>query len=163
MYLLEWHIVDGGFGLAEELEGAERESAGIGRNRRIVEDLADGGKVAAVLVLVNWRVLVLVGVRMIVVMMVMVVIMSVGRVGILAADKDAGLAGGDATAVCGLEDEGCAEIERCSGLLEERGRDAGVDKGAEQHVSTEAGEAFEIANAHGCSHLMQMAATSYFA
>jgi hypothetical protein len=33
-------------------------------------------------------------------------------------------------------------------LLEERGRDASVDQGAEQHVSTEPGEAFEIANTH---------------
>jgi hypothetical protein len=35
-------------------------------------------------------------------------------------------------------------------LLEEFGRDAGVEQGAEEHVTAEAGKAFEIANTHGC-------------
>jgi hypothetical protein len=60
-----------------------------------------------------------------------------------------GLARADATAVYGVEDKGCAEVEKGGGLLQERGRDASVDEGAEQHVSTEPGEAFKITNAHG--------------
>ena len=75
--------------------------------------------------------------------------MIVLRVGILAADQHARLARADAAAIYGIKDEGCAEVERRGGLLQERGRDASVDEGAEQHVSTEPGEAFEIANAHG--------------
>jgi hypothetical protein len=48
MYLIEWHIVDGGFRLAEKLESAEREEARIGGERRFVQDFADGRQVAAV-------------------------------------------------------------------------------------------------------------------
>jgi hypothetical protein len=47
MYLIEWHVVDGGFGCPEEFEGAEGERTRIGRQRRLVENLADGGQVAA--------------------------------------------------------------------------------------------------------------------
>jgi hypothetical protein len=77
-----------------------------------------------------------------------VAVMIVRRVGFVAVDKYARLACADAAAIYGIEDEGCAEIEGRGGLLEERGRDAGFDQGAEQHVSTEPGEAFEIANTH---------------
>jgi hypothetical protein len=52
MYLVERQIVDGGFGFAEELEGAEGECAGIGWEWRFVEDLANSRKIAAVLMLV---------------------------------------------------------------------------------------------------------------
>jgi hypothetical protein len=52
MYLVEWQIVDGGFGLAEELEGAKGERTGIGWEWRFVEDFADGWKIPAVLMLV---------------------------------------------------------------------------------------------------------------
>jgi hypothetical protein len=77
-----------------------------------------------------------------------VAVMIVLRVGIIAADQHARFSRTDAAAIYGIEDEGRAEIEGCGGLLEKRGRDAGVDQGTEQHVSTEPGEAFEIANTH---------------
>jgi hypothetical protein len=77
-----------------------------------------------------------------------VAVMIVRRVGILAVDEHACLARADAAAIHGLEDEGCAEIEGHGGLLEERRRDTSVDEGAKQHVSTEPGKAFEIANTH---------------
>jgi hypothetical protein len=35
-------------------------------------------------------------------------------------------------------------------LLEDLGGASGVDQGAEEHVTAEAGKAFEIANTHGC-------------
>jgi hypothetical protein len=35
MYLVEWHIVDGGLGFAQEFEGAECEGTSLGWQRRI--------------------------------------------------------------------------------------------------------------------------------
>ena len=98
-----------------------------------------------------WRVLVIVAMHVLVavrvfVMMVELVFMRMGmivlRVGILAANQHARLARADAAAVYGIKDEGCTEVERGGGLLQEGRRDASVDEGAEQHVSTEPGEAF---------------------
>ena len=77
-----------------------------------------------------------------------VAVMIVLRVGIIAADQHARFSRADAAAIYGVEDEGRAEIEGRGGLLEERGRDASVDQGTEQHVTAEPGKAFEIANAH---------------
>ncbi len=85
----------------------------------------------------------------VIVMMMIVVAMIVRRVGFVAVDQHMGFARADAAAIYGIEREGCAEIERRGGLLEERGGDASIDQGAEQHVSADAGEAFEIADAHG--------------
>ena len=153
MYLIEWHIVDGGLGFAEQLEGAECERASIGGQRRRLQDVANGRQVAAVLMDRRRRGFMVVRMRMIVMMVVIVFMrvgMIVGRVGFVAIDQHASLARADAAAIYGIKGEGCAEVERGGGLLEERGRDAGVDQGAEEHVSAEAGEAFEIANAHGC-------------
>ncbi len=76
--------------------------------------------------------------------------MIVGRVGVLAADQHASFARGDAAAVDGIKDERCAKVECCGGLLKKRRRDTGVDESAEEHVTAEAGKAFEIADTHGC-------------
>ena len=91
-----------------------------------------------------------VGVGMVVrgVVIVVVAVVVVGRVGILAIDENTGFARCDAASIYGIEDEGCAEMEGRGGLLEESGGDAGVDQGAQEHVSAEASEAFEITNAH---------------
>jgi hypothetical protein len=78
-----------------------------------------------------------------------VVIVIVRCVGFVTVDQHARFAGADAAAVYRIEDEDCAEIEGRGRLLKERNGDAGVDQGAEEHVTAEAGEAFEIANAHG--------------
>ena len=64
-------------------------------------------------------------VRMIVrVMMLMIVWMRMGMflwcVSVMAFDQHARLARADAAAIYGFNDEGCAEVEGCSGLLEER-------------------------------------------
>jgi hypothetical protein len=150
--------------VAEEFEGADRKGASIGRQWRGLQDGADSWQVAAVLmrmtrgVFAIVRMFVIMRVRMTVIMIVRVgmvvrrvgilAVVIVGRVGFLTADEDAGLACADAAAIYGFKGEGCAEIEGGGGLLEERGRDACVDDGAEEHVSAEAGEAFEIANAH---------------
>ncbi len=150
MYLIQWHIVDGGFGFAEELEGAECEVASLRRQWRRLQNGANGGQVAAVAMDRIQRGFMVVRMRMIV--MMMVVIMRVGmiarRVGFVAVDPHMSFARADAAAVYRIEGEGCAEIERGSGLLKKFRRDAGVDQGAEEHVTAEAGEAFEIANAH---------------
>jgi hypothetical protein len=172
MYLVEWRIVDGGLSLAEELKGAKGERARIDCERRFAQDLADGWQIAPMRMGVAVRVFVIV--RVSVIMMIVIVIMRMGmivrgigfvavmtvqpvgvvaamivlRVGIIAADQHACFSRADAAAIYRVEYEGCAEIEGRGGLLEERGRDAGVDQGAEQHVSTEPGKAFEIANTH---------------
>jgi hypothetical protein len=87
-----------------------------------------------------------------IIMMVIVIVtvrMIVRHVGLVAIHQHAHFSRADAASVNGIKDESRAEAEGRGGLLEERGRDASVDEGAEQHVSTEPGEAFEIANAHG--------------
>jgi hypothetical protein len=99
-------------------------------------------------VFVVMRMLVIMRVRVMMVLVVLVMRVLVRCVGVMAADEYAGLARGDAAAVYGIKDKGCAEVERRGGLLKQCRRDAGVDQGAEQHVSAEAGEAFEITNAH---------------
>jgi hypothetical protein len=91
--------------------------------------------------------------RMIVMMLVIVIMlmgMIMGRIGFAAVDQHMGFARADATAVYRIKGEGCAEVERGGGLLEQFGSDAGGDQGAEEHITAEAGKAFEIANAHGC-------------
>ena len=114
MDLVEGDIVDGGFGLAEEFEGTEREGACLGRERRSVEDLANGRQVTAVLVrmLLLVPVRLLVRVRMIVrvgmVVRGVMAVVIVGCLGIVAIDEHACLAGCDAAAIYRIEDEGCA-------------------------------------------------------
>jgi hypothetical protein len=44
--------------------------------------------------------------------------------------------------------EACADVEGGCGLFEKGNGDAGVDKCAEEHVATDAGEAVEIADTH---------------
>jgi hypothetical protein len=105
MYLVEWHIMDGGFGLTEELEGAKGKRAGLGCERRFVENLADSRQIAAVRMCMAWRVIVWVFVMMIV-GVIMRMGMIVRRVGILAADQHARLARADAAAVYRIKDEG---------------------------------------------------------
>jgi hypothetical protein len=151
VHLIERDIVDGGFRLAQEFEGTERKCARIGWQRRVVQDFADHRQGTAVLVRRTRRVFVVM--RVFVIMMMVIVIMTirmiVRRVRVVAIHEHARFSRADATSIYGIKDKGCAEVERRGGLLEERGRDASVDEGAEQHVSTEPGEAFEIANAHG--------------
>jgi hypothetical protein len=152
MYLIEWHVVDGCFGLAKELKGAECERAGIGRQRRSIQNGADGGQGAAVPMLV----IVLVIDRMVVaVMMVFMTLLRrlgiiVGRIGVLSVDQHAGFLRGDTAAIDGLEDEGRAKVERGGRVLKEFRRNTSVNQSTEEHVSTKAGKTFEIANAHGC-------------
>ena len=91
---------------------------------------------------------VIVQVRMI--MMIVRIGMTVGGIGFLSIDEYTSFARGDVAAVDGIKDERCAKIECCSGLLEKRRRNTGIDESAEKHVSAEAGKAFEIADTHGC-------------
>ena len=76
------------------------------------------------------------------------------RVGVAAVHQHARLASGDAAAVRDLKDQLGAQAESGGGLLQQIGRDAGVNQRAQQHVSADAGKTFEIANAHVFS-LMQ--------
>jgi hypothetical protein len=76
--------------------------------------------------------------------------MIVSRIRVLSIHQHAGFLRRDAAAIYGLEDKGCAEVERGGGLLQEFRRGAGADERAQEHVSAETGKAFEMANAHGC-------------
>jgi hypothetical protein len=151
VHLIERNIVDGGLCLAQEFEGPERKCARIGWQRRLVQDFADHRQGTAVLVRRTRRVFVVMRVFVIMMMVIVIMIarMIVRRVGVVAIHQHARFSRADAASVYGIKDECCAEAEGRGGLLEERGRDASVDQGAEEHVSTEPGEAFEIANAHG--------------
>jgi hypothetical protein len=142
MHLINGNIVDGGFGLAEKLEGAKGERASLGWERGVVKDFADGRQVVAVLmgmarrVLVVVRMFVIMGMRVIMIMRVgmvvrgVVVVVIAGRIGFVTIDEHASFARCDAAAVYGIEDESRGEIEGRGGLLEERGGDAGVNQGA---------------------------------
>jgi hypothetical protein len=90
---------------------------------------------------------VIVQVRMI--MMIVRIGMTVGGIGFLSIDEYTSFARGDAAAVDGIKDERCAEVECRGGLIKKRWRDTGVNESAEQHVTAEAGKAFEIADTHG--------------
>src|SRR6476646_9965851 len=96
---------------------------------------------------------VLVIVRM---LMLMIVWMRMGMflwcVSVMAFDQHARFARAAAAAIYGFKDESCTEVEGCGRFLEQRGGDAGGGQGAEQHVTAQTGEAFEIADTHGCSH-----------
>lgn len=83
--------------------------------------------------------------------------MAVGGVGVgfgvwglgsrvLGEDVDFGA--GDAAADYFAGFEAGADVEGSGGLFEKRNGDAGVDKRAEEHVATDAGEAVEIADTH---------------
>jgi hypothetical protein len=151
VHLIERDIVDSGLRLAQEFEGTERKCTRIGWQRPLVQNFANHRQGTAVLVRMTRRVFVVM--RMFVIMMMVIVIMIVRmivrRVRVVAIHQHARFARADAASIYGIEDECSAEAEGRGGLLEERGRDASIDEGTEQHVSTEAGEAFEIANAHG--------------
>jgi len=67
----------------------------------------------------------------------------------LAVFEDVDFGGGDSAAVDLLDGEGCAEIECGGGFMEDLRVDSCVEECAEEHVSTDAGEAIEIGDAHG--------------
>ncbi len=69
--------------------------------------------------------------------------------GQLCAFVDLNFCGGDSAAVDFFYLEGGVEIEGGGGLVEDGGIEAGVDEGSEKHVTTDAGEAVEVGDAHG--------------
>jgi hypothetical protein len=102
----------------------------------MVQDVADGRQIAAVLMCVM------------VATLVMVIMMRIGRIGFMAVDRHSRFLRADAAAIYRFKGERRAEIEGRGGFGEERGRDAGIDQGAEEHIAADAGEAFEIADTH---------------
>ena len=69
--------------------------------------------------------------------------------GELCSFVDVNLCGGDSAAVNFFYLEGGIEIQGGGGLVKDCGIEAGVDEGSEEHVTTDAGEAVEIGDAHG--------------
>ena len=62
---------------------------------------------------------------------------------------DVDLGGGDSAAVYFFDLEGCVEVQRGYGFVEDVGVDSGVEEGSEEHVATDAGEAVEVSDTHG--------------
>ena len=56
---------------------------------------------------------------------------------------------GDAAAVYLFDLEGGSEVEGGGGIVEDLRVEAGVEEGSEEHVTTDAGEAVEVGDAHG--------------
>ena len=75
--------------------------------------------------------------------------MDVGFFGEVCAFVDVNFCGGDSAAVDLFYLEGGVEIQGGGGLVEDGGIEAGVDEGSEEHVTTDAGEAVEVGDAHG--------------
>src|SRR5882757_1051993 len=75
--------------------------------------------------------------------------MCVGFFGEFCAFVDVNFCAGDSAAIDLFYLEAGVEIEGEGGLVEDRGIEAGVDEGSEEHVTTDAGEAVEVGDAHG--------------
>jgi hypothetical protein len=67
----------------------------------------------------------------------------------VVAFEDVDLGGGDAAAVDGFDAEAGVEVEGGDGVVKDFSGNAGVEESAEKHVSSDAGEAIEISEAHG--------------
>ena len=61
---------------------------------------------------------------------------------------DVNFCGGDSAAVDFFYLQGGVEVQRGYGFVEDFGIEARVDDGSEKHVTTDAGEAVEIGEAH---------------
>ena len=75
--------------------------------------------------------------------------MDGGRFGEVFAFVDVNFCGGDSAAVDLFYLEGGVEIEGGGCLVEDGGIEAGIDEGAEKHVTTDTGKAVEVSDAHG--------------
>src|ERR1700755_2371337 len=71
------------------------------------------------------------------------------RLGEFCAFVDVDFGGGDAAAVDLFGFEGRVDVESGYGFVEDLRVDSGVEEGSEKHLTTDAGEAVEIGDAHG--------------
>jgi hypothetical protein len=69
--------------------------------------------------------------------------------GWVAGFEDVDLGAGDAAAVDGFDAETGVEVEGSYGVVKDFSGNASVEESAEKHVSSDAGEAVEIGDAHG--------------
>jgi hypothetical protein len=67
---------------------------------------------------------------------------------VFRAGKDVDLGSGEAAADDLVLFEPGTDIEQCRGVLQDGKRHTSIDKGAQEHVAADAGEAFEISNSH---------------
>lgn len=67
----------------------------------------------------------------------------------IVLDDDIDLGSGESAAADFAHLETCADVQCRSGLFEQGKGHARVDKGAEQHVAADAGEALQISDSHG--------------
>ena len=74
---------------------------------------------------------------------------GMGGFGQLAVFEDLDFGAGDAAAVDFFDFEGRAQVEGGGGVVEDLRVEAGVEEGSEEHVTTDAGEAVEVCDAHG--------------
>jgi hypothetical protein len=79
------------------------------------------------------------------------VVVFVSLFGEVVAFEDVDLGAGDAAAVDGFDAERGVEVEGSYGVVKDFSGNAGVEESAEKHVSSDAGEAVEIGDAHGFS------------
>jgi hypothetical protein len=63
--------------------------------------------------------------------------------------QDVDFDGPDAAAVHVMDVKLGSDVEGLRGLLQKFGGNSGVDQGSEEHVSADAGKAFEISDTHG--------------
>jgi hypothetical protein len=87
-----------------------------------------------------------VGVRMI--LMLVVVMLMTGRFGELSIFQDIDLGGADAAAVHVMDVQLGSYVKGFGRLLQEFGGDSGVEERSEEHVSADAGKAFEVSDTH---------------
>jgi hypothetical protein len=100
-------------------------------------------------VFVGVRVLVAVGFGVgVLVGMVVVVMVMAGGFGELSVFQDIDLGGADAAAVYMMKVQLGSYIQGFGRLLQKFGGDSGVEERSQEHVSADAGEAFEISDTH---------------
>jgi len=63
--------------------------------------------------------------------------------------EDVDFGAGDAAAIDFFDREGGSEVEGGGGVVKDLRIEAGVEEGSEEHVTTDAGEAVEVGDAHG--------------
>ena len=117
-------------------------------------DLLPGASVYVrmlVIVFVAMVVFMLVAVIMIVRvrMVVPVIVMIVRGFGGLAVFEYVDLGGADAAAVYVVNVQLGPYVEGFGGLLQKAGGDSGIEERSQEHVSADAGKAFEISDTHG--------------
>lgn len=149
--LVDRNVVNLRFGVAEQIEGAERGELDGLCQRGGLDEGADGAERAAVYVGMLLFVLMRVPVIMFVIVRMVVLVLGLCRscFGQLAIREDMELGAGDAAAVHDFNLKAGVEAERSRGIVQDVCGNARINQCAEEHISGDTGKAIERGDTHG--------------